>query len=296
MDARGVDRLAPDGTLESRRAMFSFLKKRRRQSLRSQPFPPEFEKILGANVPVYRRLPHDLRAQLHGHMQVFLAEKRFEGCNGFEITDEVRVTIAGEACLLLLNRDTRYYPDLVTILVYPSIFYADVEDNDGPIVSEYKEDRSGESWEMGVVILSWEDAVEHASTGRAGYNVVLHEFAHQLDMENGAMDGFPKLGSREARDAWRAAFTEAFERFDANRRSVVDAYGAEDPAEFFAVVTESFFERPLALRREQPALYDVLARYYCVDPVSWDAKETGSRDAIARARRKRRGSRPHRTT
>lgn len=280
--------------------MWSLLKKRRRERLRAQPLPPGFEQVLIDNVPVYRRLPDDLRTQLHAHMQVFLAEKHFEGCNGLEITDEVRATIAGEACLLLLNRETNYYPDLVTILVYPTIFYADVEDHEGHIVSEYKEDRSGESWELGVVILSWEDAVEHASTGRAGYNVVLHEFAHQLDMENRSMDGMPRLKTREERDTWRSAFTEAYERFESGgpRRSVVDDYGAGDPAEFFAVVTESFFERPLALRREQPALYDVLARYYRVDPASWDATAPAvqPRQAIARARRRGRGPRPRRTT
>jgi Mlc titration factor MtfA (ptsG expression regulator) len=279
--------------------MFSFLKKRRRERLRMQPFPAAFERIITANVPAYRRLPAELRTQLHGHIQVFLAEKHFEGCDGLAITDEVRVTIAGEACLLILNRETKYYPDLVTILVYPSIFYADVEDHDGHIVSEYKEDRSGESWELGVVILSWEDAVEHASTGRAGYNVVLHEFAHQLDMENGAMDGIPKLKTRGERDHWQAVFADAYRRFQASaQRSVVDEYGAEDPAEFFAVVTESFFERPLALRREQPALYDVLARYYCVDPVAWEATSAGSapRDAIARARRRGRRPRSRRLT
>ena len=271
--------------------MLSFIRKRRRERLRAQPFPAAFERILSANVPVYRRLPDDLRAQLHGHILVLLAEKHFEGCNGFEITDEVRVTIAGEAALLLLNRETNYYPDHVTILVYPDIFYAEVEDHEGHIVSEYKEDRSGESWELGVVILSWKDAVEHASTGRAGYNVTLHEFAHVLDMENGAMDGMPRLRTSAERDAWRAAFTAAFETFD--RRGVVDEYGADDPAEFFAVATESFFERPLALRREQPAIYSVLARYYCVDPAGWEASPAASREAIVHARR--RGRRPRRT-
>jgi Mlc titration factor MtfA (ptsG expression regulator) len=194
--------------------------------------------------------------------------------------------------LLILNRETSYYHDLVTILVYPDIFYADVEDGEGHIVSEYKEDRSGESWDLGVVILSWKDAVEHASTGRGGYNVVLHEFAHVLDMENGAMDGFPKLRSRAERETWRAVFTEAYDRFErAGRRSVVDEYGAGDPSEFFAVVTESFFERPVALKREQSALYDLLSRFYCVDPGSWSAPALSpQRDAMIRAGR--RGRRP----
>ena len=279
--------------------MLSYFKKRKRPGLRALPFPAEWARILEANVPAYRRLPADLRAQLHGHIHVLLAEKHFEGCNGLEITDEVRVTIAGEAGLLLLNRETNYYPDLVTVLVYPSIFYADVEDADGHIVSEYKEDRSGESWDLGVVILSWEDAVEHASTGRAGYNVVLHEFAHQLDMENGAMDGVPRIADRHERDAWRAAFAAAYDRFEraaySNRRTLVDPYGAGDPAEFFAVVTESFFERPLALSREYPDLYAALSRYYHVDPAAWQAPGAAA-GALAPARRSvRRGSRPRRT-
>jgi Mlc titration factor MtfA (ptsG expression regulator) len=269
--------------------MFGFLKKRRWERWRAQPFPSAFIPILMSNVPVYRRLPDDLRAQLHGHINVLLAEKHYEGCNGFEITDEVRVTIAGEAALLILNRETKYYPDLLTVLVYPDVFYADIEDGDGHIVSEYKEDRSGESWDMGVIILSWTDAVEHASTGRGGYNVVLHEFAHQLDMENGAMDGFPRLRSREEREAWRGAFTAAYETLQrGGRRSVVDEYGAEDPSEFFAVVTESFFERSMALKREQPDLYNVLARYYCVDPATWSAPAAASRDALPRAGRRAR--------
>ena len=262
--------------------------------MRALSLPPEWPGILTDNVPVYRRVPDELRAQLHAHMQVFLAEKHFEGCDGLAMTDEIRVTIACQACLLLLNREARYYPGLVTVLVYPSIFYADVEEPDGAIVSEYKEDRSGESWDLGVVILSWEDVVEYASTGRGGYNVVLHEFAHQLDGENGAMDGVPKLDTREARDEWTRVFSDAYDVFEraasSNRPTLVDAYGAGDPAEFFAVVTESFFERPLALRREHGALYDVLARYYRVDPAAWERSTSAETAAPRRARSRRRRS------
>lgn len=276
--------------------MLGFVKKRRRARLRELPFPDAWSAALAANAPACRRLPEPLRAQLHGHVQVFLAEKHFEGCNGLEITDDIRVTIAGQACLLILNRETDYFPDLVTILVYPSVFYADLVEPDehGQIMSEYSEDRSGESWDLGVVILSWEDIVDYTSTGRAGYNVVLHEFAHQLDMENGAMDGVPRLRDRARRDAWQGAFGAAYEHFEraaaANRRTLVDPYGAEDPAEFFAVVTESFFERPLALRREYPALYDELAAYYRVDPAAWppSGRETATIMGERRARRRRR--------
>ncbi len=278
--------------------MLGFLKKRRRDRLRAQSFPAEWQRLLSDNAPAYRRLPDDLRAQLHGHVHVFLAEKHFEGCNGLEITDEIRVTIAGQACMLILNRETDYYPDLVTVLVYPSVFYADLAEPDehGQVVSEYTEDRSGESWDLGVVILSWEDVAQYTSTGRAGYNVVLHEFAHQLDMENGAMDGVPRLRDRARRESWARVFGEAYEHFEraatSNRRTLVDTYGAGDPAEFFAVVTESFFERPLALRREYAALYDELARYYRVDPAEWPPsgrEATGMMDGRrARARRRRR--------
>ncbi|HXV13368.1 MAG TPA: M90 family metallopeptidase [Candidatus Krumholzibacteria bacterium] len=277
--------------------LFGFLKHKRRARLRDQPVPSQWPRILEANVPVYRRVPQALRTQLHGHMHVFLAEKHFEGCDGLEMTDEIRVTVAAQACLLILDREANYYPDLVTILVYPSVFYADVEEPDGAIVSEYKEDRSGESWDLGVVILSWEDVVEYASTGRAGYNVVLHEFAHQLDMENGAMDGMPKLQGPAQRTEWARVFSQAYESFEqaasSNRGTLIDSYGAGDPAEFFAVVTESFFERPLALKREYAALYDTLAHYYRVDPASWEPPGSVAAEWAAprraRGRRRRRG-------
>jgi Mlc titration factor MtfA (ptsG expression regulator) len=277
--------------------MFRYFKNRRRARLRAMPFPPAWEVVLDANAPACRGLPPDLRAQLYQHIQVFLAEKHFEGCNGFEITDDVRVTIAGQACLLLLNRETDYYPDLLTVLVYPSVFYADLQEPDesGHVVSEYFEDRSGESWDVGVVILSWEDIADYTSTGRSGYNVVLHEFAHQLDMENGSLDGMPRLGSRALRDEWARVFGEAYRRVERatlnNRRTLVDSYGIGDPAEFFAVVTESFFERPVALRREYPDLYARLSAYYCVDPAAWVPIESDSASSLgqrrARARRRK---------
>jgi Mlc titration factor MtfA (ptsG expression regulator) len=276
--------------------MLGWFKKRRRARLYVQPFPPAWAATLAARVPVYRRLPDNLRAQLHGHIHVFLAEKKFEGCNGLQITDEILVTIAGEACLLILNRATDYYPGLVTILVYPSVFYADMTEPDeqGYVVSEYSEDRSGESWDFGVVILSWEDIASYTSTGRAGYNVALHEFAHQLDMESGEMDGVPRMRDRARREAWHRVFHEAYERFErlarSGHRTVVDTYGAGDPSEFFAVVTESFFERPLALRREYPDLYAELSHYYCVDPVAWmpSAREDGAMPVARRPRPRRR--------
>jgi Mlc titration factor MtfA (ptsG expression regulator) len=172
------------------------------------------------------------------------------------------------------------------------VFYADVEVPDGGIVSEYKEDRSGESWDLGVVVLSWEDALEYASTGRAGYNVVLHEFAHQLDMENGEMDGVPKLSGSD-RAEWIRVFQASYDAFEraaaSNQRTLVDPYGSGDPAEYFAVVTESFFERPFALQREDADVYRVLARYYRVDPASWVVASPSLHDVgVARARRRAR--------
>jgi MtfA peptidase len=166
-------------------------------------------------------------------------------------------------------------------------------------VSEYTEDRSGESWDLGVVILSWEDTVRYASTGRSGYNVALHEFAHQLDMENGEMDGTPGLADRVARERWTRVFTAAYDRFEraesSGRRTLIDSYAEGDPSEFFAVVTESFFERSRALRREQPDLYEVLSDYYRVDPAGWDEAARAEASAFARTRvRPRRRTQPRR--
>jgi MtfA peptidase len=254
-----------------------FFRSRRRKKLRAQPFPPAWEAIAEARVPIYGKLTPSDRDELHGLVQVFLDEKTFEGAKGLEITDEIRVTIAVQACLLLLHRDVDDFPRLRTILVYPSDYVAPSHRRDeAGVVHEGAEGRLGESWHHGLVVLSW-DAVRRGTVDvRDGHNVVLHEFAHQLDSEDGSANGAPLLApSPSAYAAWARVLGESYadlvETVHRDRSSVLRDYGATNPAEFFAVATEAFFERPLRLKREEPALYEQLASFYRQDPAVWGA-------------------------
>jgi Mlc titration factor MtfA (ptsG expression regulator) len=254
--------------------MLRFRKAKRRKQLREVPFPPEWLPIIERNFPLYRGLPEADRAELLGHIQVFLAEKRFEGCGGLEITDEIRVTIAAQACLLLLHRETDYYPLLGSILVYPGQYVAEVsEDSPGGIVDEGLDERIGETWSQGSVVLSWEDVQQDAVDIHDGLNVTLHEFAHQLDEEYGDSDGVPRLGDPSRYPDWARVMKAAYEqlRHDVHRGrpTVLDEYGATDPAEFFAVATECFFEKPAALKRKHPELYEQLKLFYRQDPATY---------------------------
>lgn len=249
-------------------------RKKKRRQLREQPFPGEWDAMLRRNFPLYLRLSDEDRDELQGHIHVFLDEKKFEGCGGLELTDEMRVTIAAQACLLLLHRETDYFPVMTSVFVYPSLFFAEVaEEDEAGVVTEFQEDRSGEAWDYGPVVLSWEDALVGASGEEGGYNSVIHEFVHQLDLENGAADGVPRLEGSERYAEWERVFAEAYERFerrlDAGRPTVLDEYGAEGPDEFFAVAAEHFFQTPSELREESPELYDQLKLYFKQDPAGW---------------------------
>ncbi|MDI6450545.1 zinc-dependent peptidase [Anaerobaca lacustris] len=249
-------------------------KKRRRARAAGQPFPPGWLAILTRNVPICASLSEDDQQELRRHVQIFLSEKRFEGCGGLEITDEIRVTIAAQACILLLHRQTDYYPGLTSILVYPRKYVAErVQEVIGDVVLEGQDVRLGESWHRGAVVLSWADVRRGAANIHSGQNVVFHEFAHQLDSAAGRGDSTPVL-----RDRFRfASWAETLGRdFDAFRRSVgagptqvLDDYGATDEAEFFAVATECFFEKAHELRNVHPELYGALKDFYQQDPASW---------------------------
>jgi MtfA peptidase len=258
--------------------IFGFLKRQRRQKLRAQPVPPVWRSILMRNLPIFRRLPPEDQRELLGHVQVFLAEKRFEGCGGLELTDEIRVTIAAQACLLLLHRKTNYYPELITILVYPSGYTAHEERHiEGNIWEQGAEDRLGQTARrLGALVLAWDAAKRGAADPSDGQNVVLHEFAHQLDFENYETDGAPALATRSEYLAWARVMSREFEALcaaeEAGTPTVLDTYGAKNPAEFFAVVTEAFFERPRALRAKHPELYAEFARFFCQDPARYSAE------------------------
>ncbi|MGI8430855.1 MAG: zinc-dependent peptidase [Chthoniobacterales bacterium] len=259
--------------------MFGLGRERRRRRLRKEPVPPAWQQIIARNLPFFHRLPAPDQRELLGHLQVFLAEKRLEGCAGLEVTDEMRVTIATQACLLLLHRKTNYFPRLLTILVYPSGYL--VKENQpfsGAIWSEGHSGRLGETQrQMGSLVLAWDAAKEGGHDPADGKNLVIHEFAHQLDFEDFAADGVPALASRDDVRAWSIVMRTEFSLLRASDETgmptLLDTYGATNPVEFFAVTTEAFFEQPHALRRLHPKLYGEMQRFFQQDPAVYSSEE-----------------------
>ncbi len=246
----------------------------RLKRIQRRPFPEPWQRILKNRLPFLARMPSAQQEQLQLLIKVFLADKDFYGCAGQEINDDIRVTVAAQACLLILNQNRTPYPDLESILVYPSTFVAtrDVADELGLVSTDHIA-LLGESWSQGKVVLAW-DNVEHGVLNlQDGQNVVLHEFAHQLDHESGATNGAPVLNTHGAYKSWAHVFSEEFEELQRDavhgRRSLLDHYGATNPAEFFAVATETFFERPMEMAAHHQELYDQLKDYYKLDPREW---------------------------
>lgn len=254
--------------------MLSWFRNRRRRALAKEPFPEAWKKIIDDQVPYARVLPEPLREELYHHVRIFLAEKHFEGCGGFEVNEEVQLVIASQACVLLLGRETDHYQGLSTILVYESAFYADREElNEHGVVEQVDDMQAGESWELGVVVLAWKEILLGLRGYHDGYNVVIHEFAHQLDQANRDADGVPILDSPELYARWQEVFSDHYAELlrdvKRNRKTILDDYGATNPAEFFAVATESFFEESAQLKKHHPELYDTLKTYYAQDPASY---------------------------
>ena len=273
----------------------------RRRLWAGRPFPAAWRNVLRRRVPLYRQLPADLQLQLRRRVLEFLAEKPFLGCAGLVVTDEMRVTIAAQACLLRLNRHGPLFPELRQVLVYPGAFLVDrVHAAPGGVLREERRALAGESWQQGQVILSWQDVLDGARIVDDGHNVVLHEFAHQLDQETGAANGAPRLGSRAAYARWSGVMGREFAGLQARQRArdawraraqgewpwsgsspeampapppddLISDYGATNEAEFFAVVTEVFYEQPHALAARHPELFALLRDYYAVDPREWHA-------------------------
>ncbi len=238
------------------------------------PFPEQWVGLLESNIQVYRNLPMPLRLQLRRLIKQFLHQKHFSGAAGLEITDEMRVTIAAQACMLQLNRPGDLYPKLKYIVVYPTAFVVSRPEADGSgVVSRSSRGMLGESWQNGKVILAWDNVLHGASNFVDGRNVVLHEFAHQLDSESGNADGAPLLAGKSCYRSWAAALSQEFEELQNdsryNRRSLMDHYGATNPAEFFAVATETFFEKPRQMEKHHAELFSVLQDYYRIDPGEW---------------------------
>lgn len=254
------------------------LTRRRRARLRAEPIPTTWRAIVERNVAIFHRLPPADQTELLGHMQVLLAEKHFEGAGGLEMTDEIRVTIAAQACVLLLHRDTDYYPNLTSIIVYPADYVVTAPQHLGDgIWEEGDVHRAGETGQnLGALVLAWDDVRRGASLPADGRNVVLHEFAHQLDFEDRVTDGTPVLATRADYAAWARIMTREFNALrnadDHGEPTIIDKYGATNNAEFFAVITEAFFERPRALRARHPELYSALQRFYRQDPAEYSSE------------------------
>ena len=243
----------------------------------ARPLDPALVAILERNVAQYRGMDPLQQARLQRLVQQFLFQKKFVGCAGLEVTDEMRVTVAGQACLLLLGRaGAGVYPALHAVLLYPGAFLVPrTEVDEAGVVTEGRQDLLGESWGDGRVVLSWDHVRRADGDSAPGHNVVLHEFAHQLDSEAGGNNGAPDLGSGERYRSWADVLSRDYaELCNAamyGEHSVLDHYGASSPAEFFAVATESFFEEPHDLAARHPQLYREFERFYRVDPRAWSA-------------------------
>jgi len=253
--------------------VFGWFKKWRRDRIARQPFPSRWRAIIEANVPYYRLLPGDDRVELLRHVRIFLAEKRFEGVQGFVVTDEVRLTIAAMACVLLLHRTTNYFSGLKTIIIYPGSFVSShVERFDSGFELIGPETRLGEAWHRGPILLSWPDVQEAMGETTDGSNVVYHEFTHHLDWSVGRGEGSRIFDRRKDLKRWLEVLSREYLRLQKDvqrgRDTFLDDYGAESPAEFFAVVTECFFEMSRDLRDHHPELYEQLKIFYHQDPAA----------------------------
>lgn len=249
-----------------------FFKAVRRYLAARRPLSGPVKNLLPGSVPFYKYLNVDQKALLEKRMNVFLEEKLFEGCAGLTITDEMKCVIAAYACLLILEEPSGYYPELSVVLVYPDDYVAPVymEDSNG-VVTEGHERRQGESWDSGSVVLSWRDVLE--STLRSGntHNLVIHEFAHQLDDQYGLSAGIDDHGAPTGGDAWTRELAAIYrDLLDAERRGnqllPLDLYGATSPAECFAVVMEAFIEDPRKLQFRYGAAYRHLTDFFGFDP------------------------------
>lgn len=238
------------------------------------PLKPEYLELLKRHVPLSNSLPKELESVYHGHINYFLATKIFVGRGGFEVDDRVRLAIAGNACLLVLKRAAPIFSGFKTIIVYPATYQAANISNNAGVIESRLQHRGGESWYRGPIVLSWSDVEFGSIHSNDAHNVVIHEFAHKLDEENKIMDGLPVLREHDHYKEWAEVLTKEYEAFlvrvDKNKNKVIDEYGSVSAVEFFAAITESFFEKPQMMKRKLPDLYQQLSQYFGVDPSQWN--------------------------
>lgn len=256
--------------------IFAWLKARRRKEIVKQEFPKNWRVILQKMVSHYSYLNEHDQDHLEKLIQIFIAEKNFEGCGGLEITDTVKVTIAAEACMLLLGLSHDLYKKLDSILVYPSTVVIPESRvsmfTQSPEVTRNEVAILGQAFMRGPVILIWDAVKLGAKHPERGHNVVYHEFAHIIDMYDGKADGTPILSSRNQYKKWAKICTKEYfllkERTQKGKKTFLDSYGATNEPEFFAVATEFFFDKPVKMKKKHPSLYSLLQGFYNQDPAS----------------------------
>lgn len=257
-------------------AVMAWSRHRNRQALLVAPLTEHERAIVADEVPLTRKLPPELHARLEGKINAFLHQVDFLGGGALEVTEEMRLSIAAQACLLVVNSDT-WYDSLRTIIVYPAAFTSRRAEHSGYVVTERDTTRLGESWTRGPVALSWAATERGARDDSDGHNVVFHEFAHQIDALTGQTNGVPPFAPGQSFASWERAFLTGYERLlddlRKGRPTVLDPYGATGHEEFFAVAVEVFFERPEALRENDPEIYRQLSALFRLDPVSWGTEQ-----------------------
>ena len=251
--------------------MLAWLRARRRRAVLADPFPPHWDVVIRRNVARYGHLTPPQQARVRDATRILVAEKRFEGCGGLAVTPEMRVTVAAQAGLLLLADGHDYFARVPTVLLYPGAFRV-------PDPDDFEEDEvadtvlTGQAADRGPVVVSWPDALAEGRHPAGGFNVVVHEFAHQLDYLAGDIDGTPPLPDRAAVTRWKAVFAAALSTHSADLREHGESLFSEDaadPGELFADACEALFCVPRDLRADHPAVYDLLAAYFGVDAAGW---------------------------
>jgi len=256
-------------------------KSKYKKQIYEMEFPVAWEAMLEEKMKMYKYIPDKLREKYKKDIMWFINSKYFKSCNGLEMNEEIKLLIASQACLLTINLQDDY-PKLQTILVYPNSYVASKSDING---KNYKEARLGESWNIGTVVLSWQGGKNGIYNSKDGHNVAIHEFAHQLDQEDGVADGVPILsGGKDAYINWIEIFEKEYEELikdiRANRKVDIDEYGATNEAEFFAVITEAFFEKSLILKKTHEEIYNEMKEYFKIDPAEWIKKYQDEKESV----------------
>lgn len=254
-------------------ALYHWRKRARRTRLLAQRLSAEERARMHALVPLTRRLPRELHERLEGRVCLFLDQVDFTALGGLQLTEEMRLSIAAQACLLIIGTEL-WYDNLRAVLIYPGAFKSRTQQHSGYVVTEQETVRLGESWSHGRIVLSWQHTAQGAEDDEDGLNVVFHEFAHQIDDLSGSTNGVPLLAEGQSFEDWERVFLKAYRdhvrRVERGAQTLIDPYGATAHEEFFAVVVELFLERPAALKADEPEVYAQLSKLLGLDPAGWD--------------------------